>query len=69
MVVAPAVEEAALAVLVVVAVEDVVVVDVDNAGLRYITFSCQAVDDDLTNSAKMCLYSCSCSCSCSVMYE
>ena len=57
------VEEAAMAMVVVV--EDVVAVMVvaaaDNAGLRYIKFKCQAVDDDLTNSAKMRMYSCSCS--------
>jgi hypothetical protein len=56
-------EEAALAAVVVeedVVVEVVVmVVEADNAGLRYIKFKCQAVDDDLTNSAKMCMYSCS----------
>ena len=66
------VEEAAMAMVVVVedvatvvVVEDVVAVMVvaaaDNAGLRCIKFKCQAVDDDLTNSAKMCMYSCSCS--------
>jgi hypothetical protein len=32
----------------------------DNAGLRYIKFKCQAVDDDLTNSAKMYMYTYSC---------
>jgi hypothetical protein len=58
-------EEAALAVVVeedvvvVVVAEDVVVEAADNAGLRYIKFKCQAEDDDLTNSAKMCMYSCS----------
>ena len=71
------VEDVATAVAVVMVVEDVatavvvgamvvvmVVVMVeaaDNAGLRYITFICQAVDDDLTNSAKMYTYTCSCS--------
>ena len=46
---------------VVAVVADVVVEAADNAGLRCIKFKCQAVDDDLTNSAKMCMYSCSCS--------
>ena len=47
--------------VVVVVEEDVAVEAADNARLRYITFKCQAVDDDLTNSAKMRMYSCSCS--------